>query len=172
MKLLQLLKSHYTEQNPTLQQINLTHSLLGALRNFCVLASTRDEILKHGIIAHVLPFIEYENLDVKAKVLSIIRLLVKSCTDKTGLDLIFEDKNLKTLEKIVSDDSMDHHTVIGESSRLVCYLPIAAKSEKNISKMAKVKLAAVIVKQLKTEHLIMLNEALLALNVLVTISYG
>lgn len=171
VKILNLLKSYHSVENQTLQHINLIHSFLGALRNFCVSQATRGDLLKQPLIETVLPFTNYENLEVKAKAISIIRLLIKSCTVETGLDLVFADNALSSLEKTALETS-EHPGLIGESTRLVCYLPIAGKSEKNITKLGQYKFIEVIAKQLKCEHFIMVNEALLALNVLITINYG
>jgi len=144
------------------------------LRNFCVSPNTRTDVLAHDVIATCLPFIDWNNPDVKAKALSIIRLLVKSLTDATGLKLIFSDKTLESFELIAGDETPEPHKIVaGEISRLICYLPIAAKSERNVSRLAGLKVfTRVVVGQLKSEHPIMLNEALLALNVLVNLSYG
>ena len=144
---------------------------MGSLRNFCVSPSFRTDLLKHPVIETVLPFVAYENLEVKAKALSIIRLLVKSCTEKTDLDLIYSEAALGDLEAITSG-TCDHPTLVGESTRLICYLPIAARSENNVKKLSKFKFIEVIVNQLKSDHFIMVNEALLALNVLFTINFG
>lgn len=171
VKILNILKSYQASSSPTLQHINLIHSFLGSLRNFCVSPSFRADLLKQPVIETVLPFVAFENLEVKAKALSIIRLLVKSCTDKTGLDLIFADTALGAFEA-VTGGTCDHPTLVGESTRLICYLPIAARTENNIKKLSKFKFIEVIVNQLKGEHFIMVNEALLALNVLFTINFG
>jgi hypothetical protein len=172
VKLLSILnKYNNLEKDPTLSQINVIHSLLGALRNFCVAVNTRDEILKHEVISIVLPFLKSDTLDVKFKALSIIRLLVKSSTDKTGLDLVFNDKTLGILEDL-SENPSEHAGIMGETSRLICYMPVAAKTEIRIKNFCKFQLIKMITTQLKSEHLIMLNEALLALNVLVAIDYS
>lgn len=169
--MLKLLDKYHLEKDHTLSQINVIHSLLGALRNFCVAVNTRDELLKHEIISIVIPFFKSDTLDIKFKALTIIRLLVKSCTDKTGLDLIFDDKTLDILEKLVENPSQ-HAGIMGEASRLICYMPIAAKNEMRIKSFCKFELIKSITNQLKSDHLIMLNEALLALNVLVAIDYS
>lgn len=96
--------------------------------------------------------------------------MVKNCNSQNGLELIFDLKSLELFEKI-ANNPQDHPTLTGESSRLSCYLPIAAKSEVNIEKFCKFKFIPIICNQLGSEHPIMLNEALLALNVLVTINY-
>ena len=113
----------------------------------------------------------FENLEVKWKAVSIIRLLVKSCTEKTGLGLIFNDEVLLKIETI-ANNTQEHPGLAGESSRLCCYLPIAAKSEKNLEKYCKFKFISVVCNQIASEHFIMLNEALLAINVLITINYS
>ena len=172
VKILKILqKYNQLVKDPTLQQINVIHSLLGALRNFCVAVGTRDELLKHDVISIVLPYIKSDTLDVKCKALSIIRLLIKGCTDKTGLDLLFEKNTLEILE-ILANNPTEHAGIMGETSRLLCYMPIAAKTEKRIKEFCTFKIISIIVGQLKSEYLIMLNEALLALNVLVTIDYS
>ncbi len=132
--------------------------------------STREEILSHNVIETVLNFLAYENLEVKFKALGIIRLLIKNCTEKNGLALIFENEFLERIEKIAKNPQ-DHPGVAGESSRLVCYLPLAAKSEKNILKFLNFQMLSVICDQVNNEHFIMINEALLALNVLITVNY-
>lgn len=129
----------------------------------------RNDLLKCNLIETVIPFCSHDNLEIKSKSLSIIRLMVKSCTSSNGLDLIFD--SLEIFETIVNNPG-DHPIVAGESSRLACYLPIAAKSEINIEKFCKYKFIPVVCNQLSTEHLIMLNEALLALNVLTSINYS
>ena len=171
-KILNILQRYnQLDKDPSLQQINVIHSLLGAVRNFCVAVGTRDELLKHNVIAVVLPFVKSDTLDVKCKALSIIRLLIKACTDKTGLPLIFEEKTLELLETLANNPS-EHMGVTGETSRLICYMPIAAKTEQRIKEFCRFKMIGTIANQLKSEYLIMLNEALLALNVLVTIDYS
>ena len=172
VKIVSLLKSFDAEVEKSLQQINLIHSFLGALRNFCVAVSTRSELLKLNLIEVILPFINYENNEVKAKALSILRLLVKHCTDQTGLELVFTQEMIESFERIATEESSEQFTIIGESTRLVCYLPIAAKSEKNLATLRRAKIVEIICKQLKSEHPIMFNEALLALNVLVAFDYS
>ncbi len=122
------------------------------------------------MIELALKYLEYDNLEVKFKALGIIRLLIKSCNENNGLQLIFQDSALERIEKLALNPQ-DHPGIAGESSRLACYLPLAAKSETNILKFCSFSMAGVISLQLKSEHLIMVNEALLAVNVLVTIGY-
>lgn len=116
-------------------------------------------------------FLNYENLEVLWKALAIIRLLVKQCSEKNGLDLIFSDETLGKIEKI-AHNPQEHPGVGGESSRLCCFLPIAAKSEKNLEQYSKFNFIDIICSQMLSNHSIMINEAILALNVLATIAYS
>ena len=137
-------------------------------------ASSKEEILKHNALEIVLNVLKNEildNLEIKFKSLSVIRLLIRNSTDKTGLDIVFSNENLKCIESIVNANN-EHLGIIGESSRLACYLPLAAKTEQRILQFCQMKMINVITKQLKSEYLIMLNEALLALNILATINYS
>ncbi|CAF0705142.1 unnamed protein product [Brachionus calyciflorus] len=171
VKIIQLLKKYNKlGSKATLQQINVSHCLLSTLKNFCIAASSKEELLKHDVIEVVLEFLNFENLEVIWKAVSVIRLLVKSCNEKNGLSLIFTDNVLEKIEKI-SNNPQEHAGVAGESSRLCCYLPIAAKSERNIEKYCQFKFINIVCQQLKSEHLIMLNEASLAVNVLIAINY-
>lgn len=171
VKILKALEKYSENKSPSLPQINVIFSLLGALRNFCIPAALRTELLEHGPIKVATTFLtSFDNLEIKSKALSIIRLLIKTCTDKTGLDLVFSDETLSSLEKLAKN-SQDHVIIAGESSRLVCYLPIAAKNEKRIKSLLKYEFIEVVCAQLKSEHFIMVNEAVLALNVLLTVDY-
>ncbi|RNA18157.1 rap1 GTPase-GDP dissociation stimulator 1 isoform X1 [Brachionus plicatilis] len=154
----------------TLQQINVSHSLLSTLKNFCIAVSSKEELLKNEVIEVVVEFLNYENLEVLWKTLGIIRLLVKYCSDKNGLNIIFSDEILEKVEKI-ANNPQEHPGVTGESSRLCCYLPMAAKNEQNMDKYCKFSFINIVCKQLLSNHLIMINEAVLALNVLTTIAY-
>lgn len=128
-------------------------------------------MLKHEIIEVVVEFLDYENLEVLWKTLAIVRLLVKQCSDKNGLSLIFSNEILEKIE-MVAKNPQDHPGVAGESSRLCCYLPIAAKSEKNLDQFCRFNLIPIICKQTVSDHQIMVNEAILALNVLASIAYS
>jgi hypothetical protein len=180
------LLNHYnsvkqTNQNEEYQvsEVNAIHSLLGALRNFCVAIKTRSYLLESplNVIDCAFSFIDAQNLEIRYKSLSIIRLLAKSCTTTSnGLTSLFNEMNLKKLFDIVKSSIIleMHKGVWGETSRLVCYLPIAAKSEANIRKLAQFNdnFIKTICEQLKSDHFIMINEALLALNVLIAIDYS
>jgi hypothetical protein len=127
-------------------------------------------LLKTNIIELALKYLQYDNLEVKFKALGIIRLLVRNCTEQTGLQLLFEDSALATIESLAFNPH-EHPGIAGESSRLACYLPLAAKSEKNLLKFCARNMIPVISLQLKCSHFIMVNEALLAINVMITINY-
>jgi len=175
VRLIQLLNKYQVmcEENQLggIQHTNVIHSLIGALRNFCVAKESRDILLNHQVIELMIKLIQNENLEVKFKALSVIRFLVKNCTEKTGLDLIFSPETLKMLEEICLNPR-DHLGIKGESTRIACYLPIAAKSEQRLHEFCKYNFVDLICHQLKSDYLILVNEALLALNVIIMIGYS
>jgi hypothetical protein len=128
-------------------------------------------LAKVNLLESVLPYLDYENIEVKFKCLGVIRILLKSFNETNGLNILFEEANLERFVSIANSPN-EHAGIAGESTRLVCYLPIAAKSEKNILKLSKLNIINAINVNLKSDYLIMLNEALLAINVLVTIAYS
>lgn len=175
VRLIQLLNKYQAmcEENQLvgLQHTNVIHSLIGAMRNFCVAKESRDVLLNHQVIELMLKLIQNQNLEVKFKALSVVRFLVKNCTEKTGLDLIFSHETLKMLEEVCLNPR-DHLGIKGESTRIACYLPIVAKSERRLHEFCKYNFIDIVCHQLKSDYLILVNEALLALNVIIMIAYS
>jgi hypothetical protein len=169
-------------KTPTLQQINVSHSLLGSLRNFCVCVRARDTLVAlDNLIPTVCHFLhDSDNYEILFKSLSILRFLIKNCSTlatTTNVECIFADATLKRLEELACVEQ--HAGVRGELTRLVCQLPIVGAATKPVGnkrlyeRLANFKLLIEpICAQLGSEHLIMLNESLLALNVLVTVDYS
>ncbi len=175
VRLIQMLNVYLSrcDENPLggLQHTSAIHSLIGALRNFCVAKESRDILLNNKVIYLMLKLIQNQNLEVKFKALSVVRFLVKNCTEKNGLDSIFSPETLKMFEEICLNPR-DHLGIKGESTRIACYLPIAAKSEPRLLEFCKYNFVDLICHQLKSDYLILVNEALLALNVIIMIAYS
>lgn len=167
-------------KSATMQQINVAHSLLGSLRNFCVCQSGRETMLsiEPRVIDIAMRFIvDSENYEILFKSLSIVRFLVRSCTLANGLETIFAETSLRRFEELSTTSlSVEHHAgVRNELSRLVCLLPLAgasrAEHKRLFDRLAQFKIVQIICGQLSSEHFIMLNEALIAVNVLVAVDY-
>jgi hypothetical protein len=80
------------------------------------------------------------------------------------------------LESIVhTAATIDHAGVKGESSRLLCYLVLVSIKYPKLSlieNLTKLNAFDIVVGQLKSEHAIMVNEALLSLNICANFSYS
>ncbi len=100
--ILKLLKfnSHKSEDGEEkFEKINLVHSLLGALRNFCIPSkcffkcymaqilniywlfqqvSYRAQLIEDETMNTVLPFLYWKNLEIKYKAIGIVRLLIRN----------------------------------------------------------------------------------------------
>ena len=75
---------------------------------------------------------------------------------------------------IQTRSSSDHAGVKGELSRLICYLLFLSIKYPKLSlieNLTKLNAFDIIIDQLKSEHSIMVNEALLSLNICVNFSY-
>ena len=71
--------------------------------------------------------------------------------------------------------TVEHAGVKGELSRLLCYLMLISIKYPKLSlieNLTKFNAFDIIVNQLKSEHAIMINEALLSLNICANFSYG
>jgi hypothetical protein len=152
--------------------------VLGALRNFCVSATVRHELLgscEKRLVSIAARYVHHANMEVKAKALSILRLIVRSCSDKSGaLDVVYDAAFLAYVEQTLNAKTcMEHPSVAGELTRFVCYLPVAAKNEQRMRAFCShARLTQAVCAQLACEHWVMVNEAVLALNVLTTIDYA
>lgn len=164
----------------TLQQVNVSHSLLGSLRNFCVCQTAREQVLSiepHVVDLAVQFIVNSENYEVLFKALSIVRFLIRSCQIRNGLEAVFAETTLRRFEELSLSTAAEHHAgVRNELSRLVCLLPLAgasrAESKHLFDRLSKFKIVKIICGQLASEHLVMLNEALIAVNILITIDYS
>lgn len=177
-KLLSLL-SNYSKscKTATLQEINVTHSLLGSLRNFCVCQSSRDELVESAELLPVVStfLVDSDNYEIIMKCLTVLRFLIRTAARRGDIKSVYDEACLSRLDEITSIEQ--HVGVKNELSRLVCQLPLAAATKTEFKPLfdrlaGYSKLVELVVNQLASEHLIMINEALLALNVIVTVDYS
>lgn len=179
-KLIQLLSTYASSaKTATLQQTNVSHSLLGSVRNFCVCQSAREPLvsIEPRIVDIAVRFVvDSENYEILFKSLSILRFLIRTCSVRTGLEAVFADETLRRFEHIHA--TVEHHAgVRNELSRLLCLMPLASASRAEnkhlFDRLGQHKtIVDIICNQLSSEHFIMLNEALIAINILVTVDYS
>lgn len=175
-KLLDLLSRYsQTVNTATMQHINVMHSLLGSLRNFCVCQAARnilaDDDLTIPVVCKFL--LDSDNYEILFKCACIIRFLVRTASAKASrrIEPILDEACLKRIDDLSCVET--HVGVANEISRLVCQLPLATASNRKLfDRLASFNFAKIVCKQLASEHLIMINEALLAVNALATIDYS
>ncbi|XP_061769839.1 rap1 GTPase-GDP dissociation stimulator 1 isoform X3 [Nerophis ophidion] len=156
-KLLELLDRHVVEGNVTVQ-----HAALSALRNLAIPVVNKSKMLSSGVADVVLKFLQSEMPPVQFKLLGTLRMLIDTqveAADQLGT-------NAKLVERLVEwCEAKDHAGVMGESNRLLSALIRHSKS-----KVVKMVIQGDGVKHLVTmatsEHIIMQNEALVALGLI------
>uniref|UniRef100_A0A8C7F828 Rap1 GTPase-GDP dissociation stimulator 1 n=1 Tax=Oncorhynchus kisutch TaxID=8019 RepID=A0A8C7F828_ONCKI len=157
-KLLELLDRHVEEGNVTVQ-----HAALSALRNLAIPVVNKAKMLSAGVSDTVLKFLPSEMPPVQFKLLGTLRMLIDTQVD--AADQL--GTNSKLVERLVEwCEAKDHAGVMGESNRLLSALIRHSKSKdvvKTVIQGAGVKHLVVMA---MSEHMIMQNEALVALGLI------
>ncbi|XP_029530454.2 rap1 GTPase-GDP dissociation stimulator 1 isoform X1 [Oncorhynchus nerka] len=157
-KLLELLDCHVDEGNVTVQ-----HAALSALRNLAIPVVNKAKMLSAGVSDTVLKFLPSEMPPVQFKLLGTLRMLIDTQAD--AADQL--GTNGKLVERLVEwCEAKDHAGVMGESNRLLSALIRHSKSKdvvKTVIQGAGVKHLVVMA---TSEHMIMQNEALVALGLI------
>ncbi|XP_061769837.1 rap1 GTPase-GDP dissociation stimulator 1 isoform X1 [Nerophis ophidion] len=161
-KLLELLDRHVVEGNVTVQ-----HAALSALRNLAIPVVNKSKMLSSGVADVVLKFLQSEMPPVQFKLLGTLRMLIDTqveAADQLGT-------NAKLVERLVEwCEAKDHAGVMGESNRLLSALIRHSKSKVRHQEVVKMVIQGDGVKHLVTmatsEHIIMQNEALVALGLI------
>uniref|UniRef100_A0A674C4A8 Rap1 GTPase-GDP dissociation stimulator 1 n=1 Tax=Salmo trutta TaxID=8032 RepID=A0A674C4A8_SALTR len=157
-KLLELLDRHVEEGNVTVQ-----HAALSALRNLAIPVVNKAKMLSAGVSDTVLKFLPSEMPPVQFKLLGTLRMLIDTQAD--AADQL--GTNAKLVERLVEwCEAKDHAGVMGESNRLLSALIRHSKSKdvvKTVIQGAGVKHLVVMA---TSEHMIMQNEALVALGLI------
>ncbi|XP_067902320.1 rap1 GTPase-GDP dissociation stimulator 1 isoform X2 [Heterodontus francisci] len=163
-KLLDLLDRHVEEGNVTVQ-----HAALSALRNLAIPVLNKAKMLSAGVAEQVLKFLKSEMPPVQFKLLGTLRMLIDAqaeAADKLG-------KNFKLVERLVEwCDAKDHAGVMGESNRLLSALIRHSKSKDVVKTIVQSGGVKHLVTMATSEHVIMQNEALVALGLIAALELG
>ncbi|XP_059505059.1 rap1 GTPase-GDP dissociation stimulator 1 isoform X4 [Stegostoma tigrinum] len=163
-KLLDLLDRHVEEGNVTVQ-----HAALSALRNLAIPVLNKAKMLSAGVAEQVLKFLKSEMPPVQFKLLGTLRMLIDAqaeAADKLG-------KNIKLVERLVEwCDAKDHAGVMGESNRLLSALIRHSKSKDVVKAIVQSGGVKHLVTMATSEHVIMQNEALVALGLIAALELG
>ncbi|XP_014389501.1 PREDICTED: rap1 GTPase-GDP dissociation stimulator 1 isoform X3 [Myotis brandtii] len=153
-KLMDLLDRHVEDGNVTVQ-----HAALSALRNLAIPVVNKAKMLSAGVTEAVLKFLKSEMPPVQFKLLGTLRMLIdaQEAAEQLG-------KNIKLVERLVEwCEAKDHAGVMGESNRLLSALIRHSKSKDVIKTIVQSGGIKHLVTMATSEHVIMQNEALVAL---------
>ncbi|XP_044158205.1 rap1 GTPase-GDP dissociation stimulator 1 isoform X2 [Bufo gargarizans] len=157
-KLVDLLDRHVEEGNVTVQ-----HAALSALRNLAIPVVNKAKMLSAGVSEEVLKFLKSEMPPVQFKLLGTLRMLIDAqaeAAEQLG-------KNTKLVERLVEwCEAKDHAGVMGESNRLLSALVRHSKSKDVIRTIVESGGIKHLVTMATSEHVIMQNEALVALGLI------
>ncbi|XP_069834450.1 rap1 GTPase-GDP dissociation stimulator 1 isoform X1 [Dendropsophus ebraccatus] len=157
-KLIDLLDRHVEDGNVTVQ-----HAALSALRNLAIPVVNKAKMLSAGVAEEVLKFLKSEMPPVQFKLLGTLRMLIDAqaeAAEQLG-------KNTKLVERLVEwCEAKDHAGVMGESNRLLSALIRHSKSKDVIRTIVESGGIKHLVTMATSEHVIMQNEALVALGLI------
>ncbi|XP_070361427.1 rap1 GTPase-GDP dissociation stimulator 1 isoform X8 [Equus asinus] len=162
-KLMDLLDRHVEEGNVTVQ-----HAALSALRNLAIPVVNKAKMLSAGVTEAVLKFLKSEMPPVQFKLLGTLRMLIdaQEAAEQLG-------KNVKLVERLVEwCEAKDHAGVMGESNRLLSALIRHSKSKDVIKTIVQSGGIKHLVTMATSEHVIMQNEALVALALIAALELG
>ncbi|XP_062604562.1 rap1 GTPase-GDP dissociation stimulator 1-like [Saccostrea cucullata] len=158
-QLLELLKSHRDHE----ADMTLHHAILSALRNLAIPARNKPALLMAGVLETVLLLMSSETMAVVFKLLGVLRMLVdgqETAALQLGTDRLFMDR-------LVGWCEVDEHAgVQGEGTRLLASLVKNGRSVELMRNVIKCQGIPPLVAMVSSEHLVMQNEALVALTLI------
>ncbi|XP_016090544.1 rap1 GTPase-GDP dissociation stimulator 1-like isoform X3 [Sinocyclocheilus grahami] len=161
-KLLELLDRHVEEGNVTVQ-----HAALSALRNLAIPVVNKSKMLLAGVSDVVLKFLKSEMPPVQFKLLGTLRMLIDTQADAAEQ----LGTNAKLVERLVEwCEAKDHAGVMGESNRLLSALIRHSKSKEVVRTVIQGGGVKHLVTMATSEHMIMQNEALVALGLIAALN--
>ncbi|XP_043791777.1 rap1 GTPase-GDP dissociation stimulator 1-B [Apis laboriosa] len=161
--LLKLLQRNNTD----VDDIRFQHALLSALRNLVIPMDNKPIILTDGLINILYSMLNISSYPVVFKLLGTLRIVIDGQSE-AAIEL---GKKNDLIKKVVNWCEVEEHPgVQGEANRLIAWL-INNSRNKDITHLI-IEHGAVkhLVKMLTTPHVLMLNEALISLMILTTIS--
>ncbi|KAI1888529.1 hypothetical protein AGOR_G00186110 [Albula goreensis] len=139
------------------------HAALSALRNLAIPVVNKSKMLSAGVSDVVLKFLKSEMPPVQFKLLGTLRMLIDTQAD--AADQL--GTNQKLVERLVEwCEAKDHAGVMGESNRLLSALIRHSKSKDVVRTVIQGSGVKHLVTMATSEHMIMQNEALVALGLI------
>ncbi|XP_037046631.1 rap1 GTPase-GDP dissociation stimulator 1 [Bradysia coprophila] len=177
-KLLEILSKNNGIDN----DMRLQHALLSALRNLVIPKPNKPAVCEAGLVQTILPMLEIHQPPVVFKLLGTLRMTVDG-QEKLAHELLQNEKLIKQL--VLWSKSSDYANVTGESCRLMAWLvkhayfrnrdPTQKTPVDLKSLLVFVKVDGAVdsmVSMMCSQHLVMQNEALIALCIIVAVLNG
>ncbi|XP_068088312.1 rap1 GTPase-GDP dissociation stimulator 1 isoform X4 [Hyperolius riggenbachi] len=165
-KLIDLLDGHVEDGNVTVQ-----HAALSALRNLAIPVVNKAKMLSAGVAEEVLKFLKSEMPPVQFKLLGTLRMLIDAQGNSMAEAADQLGKNTELVERLVEwCEAKDHAGVMGESNRLLSALIRHSKSKDVIRTIVESGGIKHLVTMATSEHVIMQNEALVALGLIAALA--
>uniref|UniRef100_A0A182KGH2 UNC-45/Cro1/She4 central domain-containing protein n=1 Tax=Anopheles christyi TaxID=43041 RepID=A0A182KGH2_9DIPT len=180
-KIMHKLLAILAKNNGTEHQMTLQHALLSTLKNLVIPKPNKAAVIEAGLVDIILPMLEIHQAPVVFKLLGTLRMTVDG-QEKLASELLQNEKLVKQL--VHWSQTSEFTGVLGESLRLMAWLIKHAYHQKDSTKTTPMddtglrKFVAIegavasMVGMLASTHLVMQNEALIALSILTTIFHN
>ncbi|KAL3877381.1 hypothetical protein ACJMK2_035099 [Sinanodonta woodiana] len=143
--------------------VSVQHATLSALRNLAIPAANKSTLIKAGVVEKVLTLVNTEVHAVTFKLLGVLRMLVDGQAEtarQLGIDREF-------VTQLVEWAGIEEHPgVKGEASRLLAWLIKNSRSEDVMRNIVRLEGIQHLVPMATSEHVVMQNEALMALTLI------
>uniref|UniRef100_A0A8C6L3K3 Si:dkey-191g9.5 n=1 Tax=Nothobranchius furzeri TaxID=105023 RepID=A0A8C6L3K3_NOTFU len=164
LPILTLLEQHVDEGDVAVQ-----HAGLSALRNLAIPATNKVQMLEDGVTERIKTLLRTDMPPVQFKLLGTLRMMVDGQEEaalKLGKDAVLLARVLEWCE------AKDHAGVKGEASRLLAALIRHSRSPEIVCAVARADGVQHLISMATSEHVIMQNEALVALAIASAIDIG
>lgn len=175
-KIMQKLLSILAKNNGIDHQMTLQHALLSTLKNLVIPKPNKAAVIDAGLVDIILPMLEIHQPPVVFKLLGTLRMTVDG-QEKLAQQLLQNEKLIKQL--VHWSKTSEFTGVLGESLRLMAWLikhayhankDLKAADDSGLQSFVSVEGSVEsMVGMLTSTHLVMQNEALIALSILCTI---
>ncbi|CAL1295263.1 unnamed protein product [Larinioides sclopetarius] len=141
--------------------IRMQHAVLSALRNLAIPAQNKAAMVKIGIVSNLIDMMNVETFPVVFKLLGTLRMLLDKQEDVAKT----VGENIDFVKRLVSWCAVeDHPGVKGEATRLLAWIAKNSKTPSVMKNLVKANALPPIISMMKSEHVVMQNEALIALS--------
>lgn len=159
VQLLQLLARTTRKENMGRHQ----QAVFSALKNLAMPAANKVKLVESGCLDVILPLLSTQSPFVQFKVLGTLRMLLTGQADVANR-IVSSNEHVRTLVRCC--ESSGHEGVRSEASRMLAVIVKEAKTAEVSQKMITSGVLTPIVAMVSSEHVIMQNEALIALAVM------